>query len=510
MLLQEAIRSKDFSRAANLIQKYLRKHIGSKVYFFPLPELVLSHGGKVAGIRYFFGGSKSFRLNWASIGTVGSNAVTSMDYWDGSMMPQPKPTTHVRFDEAQSLVKILPFLVDFLTDKVKASGVYVTESVATEHRVLVTDFTQAQSINEAAYTSGDLSHTVSKMLTDLRKGIQFVDQNKAGGNKHYGPRWNKAVGAVSALYPQFVEKNGNKHFVDPKNAMKIDPAKILAHISGGDDAVKFTIGAGAPETPIVDGTDDADVERMTYEEQLESLRTGMKLLMSNATNALFLGGRGGTGKTQTVEDMLHAAGLSDGNGYYKVTGSATPPGIYRVLFTHKTDVLLFDDSDGALADQDGRNLFKTASDTKKKRKISWEKGGKNYVDPDDFDEEADDGTLPRNFEFTGKIIFISNLPLNKLDPDGALRTRGYVISIDPTNDEIHDFMKKIANKIPLDVDHPLSEAERLEVVDVLKARKMGEKTANLRSLVRGLNTRAGVEKQGGSQAEWIKFVKMFA
>ncbi len=37
-------------------------------------------------------------------------------------------------------------------------------------------------------------------------------------------------------------------------------------------------------------------------------------------------------------------------------------------------------------------------------------------------EESDYGdTLPRYFDFTGKIIFISNLPLDKLDPDGALR-----------------------------------------------------------------------------------------
>lgn len=217
-----------------------------------------------------------------------------------------------------------------------------------------------------------------------------------------------------------------------------------------------------------------------------------------------------TGKTQTVEDMLHAAGKSDGEGYFKITGSATPVGIYRILYNHRRDIVLFDDSDSALNDQEGRNLFKAASDTKKVRKISWMKGGKNFVDPQDFDEDNDDELLPRYFEFTGKIIFISNLPLNKLDPDGALRTRGYVINVDPTNEEIYDFMLKIANKIPLDVDYPLGEKERLEVVEVLRTRKVGDKTANLRSLVRALNTRAGVELSGGSKEEWVKFVRMFA
>jgi hypothetical protein len=236
----------------------------------------------------------------------------------------------------------------------------------------------------------------------------------------------------------------------------------------------------------------------------------MKLLMSNATNAMFVGGRGGTGKTQTVEDMLHAAGKKDGDGYFKITGSATPTGIYRILYTHRRDIVLFDDSDSALNDQEGRNLFKAAADTKKVRKISWMKGGKNFVDPNDFDEDADDDTLPRHFEFTGKIIFISNMPLNKLDPDGALRTRGYVMNVDPTNEEIYDFMLKIVNKIPLDVDYPLGEKERAEVVDVLRSKKTTEKTANLRQLVRALNSRAGIELQGGTREEWVKFVRNYA
>lgn len=219
-----------------------------------------------------------------------------------------------------------------------------------------------------------------------------------------------------------------------------------------------------------------------------------------------------TGKTQTVEDELHAAGKTDGEGFYKVTGSASTAGIYRILFQHRKEILLFDDSDGALADQDSRNLFKAASDTKRIRKISWQKGGKTYVDPDDYDweNEGDQDELPRSFEFTGKIIFISNLALNKLDPDGALRTRGFVINIDPFDYELIEFMKKIAPKMPLEVDYNLSDKDREEVVDILAKRTtQTSKLINIRMLVRGLNVRAGVEKSGGSSDEWKKFVQRF-
>jgi len=512
MILQEAIRSADFPRAVQLIKKYFTGKLG-KTYAYPLPEVFHPASGKKGvGIKFFVKGNQAIRLNWLGANVGNSNGLISMDYWDGGKSPQPYPSHHVKFDVEQSLAKVLPFVVDFVNGKVDRTGegIYVNEAISPYELPLITDFSRVSEIYEAAYTSGDLQKTVSKMLNDLRMGIQFTDQKKSGGNSHYGPRWDKSIGAIHAIYPQFVEKNGNKHFVSPQNAAKIDASKILSHISGGVDAIQFSILAGSKETVDVEGATESDIERMTYEESLEALQSGVKLLMANATNGIFLAGRGGVGKTANVEDVLGSAGKTDGNGYFKVAGSASAAGLYRILHDHKTEIIVFDDADSALGDIEGRNLIKAAADTSKRRKISWMKGGGNYIDPDDYDEESEDGKLPRYFDFTGKIIFISNLPMNKLDPDGALRTRAYLINIDPSNEEMYEFMVKIAGKIKLDVDHPLSLEARIEVVDILKARKVADKTVNLRQLIRGLNTRAGIESQGGSEAEWRKFVKMFA
>ena len=516
--LNEAIRAGDFKRSSQLILKFLRKKLGSKVYLYPTTEKFIPAGGRVmSGIRYFLNGNQSVRLNWLSEGKINSsNGLVSMDFWDGSKNPQPFPSHHVKFNQEQSLTKVLPMVVDFVSGKIDRStdGVYVNEAVDLPTVSLSFDFAD-RSLNEAAYTSGEISKTISNTIHALEQGLSPSDQYKAGGTKKYGPRWNVIIDHIKANYPSVFGKSGVKLIVNVDQVKTIKPADVLAAVSGGDDAVAFKTSAGSREEKVVDGVSDADVDRMSYEEQLDALKTGMKLLMSNATNAIFVGGRGGTGKTQTVEDMLHAAGKEDGSGFYKITGSATPAGIYRLLFQHRKDILLFDDSDSALADQDGRNLFKAASDTKKKRKLSWQKGGKNYVDPDDYnwDEEGDQDELPRSFDFEGKIIFISNLPLSKLDPDGALRTRGFIINVDPTDQEMLDFMKKIASKIPLDVDYNLSDRERHEVIDVIASRVKDAKTSktvNLRMLVRGLNTRAGIEMSGGSAEEWKKFVKFFA
>lgn len=510
--INEAVSAQDFPKACSLVSSYLKKYLGTSVYSYPLPEKFKSSGMNGVGVR-FFTGVKSFRLNWRISGVNQSHGLVSMDYWDGSKVPQPIPSHHIEFGSDESLARTLPFVRDFLLGKIEQSdGVFFDEQNE-----------KSVELTEAVYSSEDVERTINNTLNALKQGISFNDQYRSGGKKKYGVRWDQVQAAIKQLYPNILKKDGRLIVVDPNDVKKIDKSKVLSAVMGDDDAVEFKVSKGRPETVIVDEVSDEDIERLSYEEQLDSLKTAMRLLMSGATNALFLGGRGGVGKTQTVENMLAERNLKDGDGYFKITGSASPVGIYRILWENRKEIILFDDSDSALIDQEGRNLFKAASDTKKVRKISWMKGGKNFVDPrdlpdpDDADYDDDEigsssakDLLPRYFEFTGKIIFISNLPLNKLDPDGALRTRGYVINIDPTNEEIYDFVVKIVDKIPLEVNYKLDTKKRLEVVEVMRSRKIPEKSANIRAIVRALNTRAGVEKDGGTKEEWTKFVLRFA
>lgn len=208
-----------------------------------------------------------------------------------------------------------------------------------------------------------------------------------------------------------------------------------------------------------------------------------------------------TGKTQTVEDTLEELGLTDGSGYFKVTGSASPSAVYETLYKNRRGVILFDDCDGALDSQDGRNLIKAATDTKSVRKVSWMKKSKAYYDPayeaEPEDEEGNgdgdiDDRLPRYFDFMGKVIFISNLSMRKLDPDGALKTRGMMIELNPTNMEMYQFMELIYNKVKLAGENELSMEKRKEVVHTLRdiISKAPEMSVNLRLLVRALNLAA--------------------
>jgi hypothetical protein len=128
-------------------------------------------------------------------------------------------------------------------------------------------------------------------------------------------------------------------------------------------------------------------------------------------------------------------------------------------------------------------------------------------DPDEAGEdssyEEDPSMAPKFFDFTGRIIFISNLPLSKLDPDGALRTRAYVINIDPTDDELFEHMGRILHDIKLEDGLSLTSKQREEVLEVVKTSKR-KGDVSLRKLVRALNLAAS------GAPDWETLVRLYA
>ena len=183
------------------------------------------------------------------------------------------------------------------------------------------------------------------------------------------------------------------------------------------------------------------------------------------------------------------------------------------MFKYKNQIIFFDDSDDVFKDQSSRNLIKAATDTKKIRKLVWNKQGSNVIEPGEMTDEEilEGGNIPRFFEFTGKIIFISNMKPDKLDPDGAIRTRAFMVDIDPTEEEIYDFMDKIVEFIPIEGGIALDLKERKYVVSLLRNSK-SKQTANLRKLSRGLNMFAGSIKSGikVSDDEMSRMISMYA
>jgi len=101
-----------------------------------------------------------------------------------------------------------------------------------------------------------------------------------------------------------------------------------------------------------------------------------------------------------------------------------------------------DDCDSVFKDPDAVNMLKAALDSYDTRNIS-------YITSKPLKDQF--GThLPRSFEFTGKIIFISNLDQSTLDE--AIRSRSFVSDISMTTEQmfmrIEGLMEKMEDKIP--------------------------------------------------------------
>lgn len=497
--LTERITSETALKVADTISSYIAKKTGKTFFKLPGVEEYKNSGDSGFGLRMFSSkGNQSIRFNYKSAGSIGLVNLASVHYWNGE---DPAPF-FIEFDSRVSVIKVLPVIVDMINNK----GIKLGMTMSPPDDVPLNE-------NETMDSGTMFDGIVSIIANNGPKGAltqsKIYSYNKIAGVKVFDE--------IRKEFPDLFFKDGNKYdwkgtSRDIESIIK-DKSKILSQL--GVVGIKVSKGSSNESYPSNKELANLskDIERISFEKQLEDLENLIRMTISGASNGLFISGSGGVGKTFTTEKILKSAGLRDGAGYFKNTGTSSAAGLYSLLFRYKDKIVLFDDSDSTLGDQEARNLVKAATDTKKVRKLVWNKMGKNVVDPDDMTDEEilDDGLIPRYFEFTGRIIFISNLSLDKLDPDGALRTRAFIINIDPTEDEVYDFMEKIVGTIELEDGLTLGIDSRKEVIKLLRAGKSKQKP-NLRKLSRGLNMYAGAQAAGVSisKADLSRMIESYA
>ena len=180
-------------------------------------------------------------------------------------------------------------------------------------------------------------------------------------------------------------------------------------------------------------------QRFSFVEQM------VDMIVQKTLPSAFITGEGGLGKSYTVLKSLEKNGFKNltdlsnfevgakvdrSKSYTVVKGYSTAKGLYRTLFENNGMVIVFDDCDSILKDDVAKNLLKGALDSYSKRYISW-------------NADMRDDDLPRSFEFTGSIVFVSNMNLEKIDQ--AIRTRSLVVDLSMTEGQKLERMEVIAN-----------------------------------------------------------------
>lgn len=170
----------------------------------------------------------------------------------------------------------------------------------------------------------------------------------------------------------------------------------------------------------------------------------VRMVANRTTPSCIISGSGGMGKTYTVLKALKEAGMTDvtdlaafdeghkvGKQSFRVLkGYTTAKGLFRTLQECSNMTLVLDDFDSALKDPVSLNLLKAALDGYSKRYITW-------------NSDLKDDDLERTFEFKGSIIFITNIPSDKLDQ--AVRSRCMTVDVSMSKDETIDRMEVIAS-----------------------------------------------------------------
>lgn len=281
---------------------------------------------------------------------------------------------------------------------------------------------------------------------------------------------------------------------------------IVLHINGGGSAKAKKLGIiGVKEgTNVVTAGGQVTTVQManpvSIVKRFEFLEKFTNMVIEQEINSLIVTGEGGLGKTHTILDCLKKAKLEDirqnpanleldeddepYGDYIIFKGNSTAKGLYRALYENRNKFVIFDDCDSVLKDPVAQQLLKAALDSYDERIISWNA------------EMRQDDNLPRYFEFTGRIIFISNLPQHKLDQ--AIKSRSLRVDLSMTAPEKIERMQSILKNICPEHDMKIKEAA-LKFID---SKKDIATDLNFRTLIGVIKIAATGSKDWKAMAEY--------
>ncbi len=188
--------------------------------------------------------------------------------------------------------------------------------------------------------------------------------------------------------------------------------------------------------------------------------------------SLVITGMAGVGKTHLVKETLKGMGLTESKDFVHFKGRATAAGLFITLYQNSDKIIVLDDCDSVFKDDDAVNILKAALDSYDTRKIS-------YISSKPLKDEYGD-PIPPHFEFTGRIIFISNIHQSKLDE--AIRSRSFVSDISMTTTQMFTRMEQLMEGMERSIPLPAKQ-QALEIMKSLDAKFAGI-DVNLRSFIK--------------------------
>jgi hypothetical protein len=186
----------------------------------------------------------------------------------------------------------------------------------------------------------------------------------------------------------------------PKNGYRMTKKRLASS--------RFTKNLNVVKIPVKKESEAEIAQRLT--ERFNSQCAMVNATVAGKNRAMIISGPPGVGKSHNVGQIL-----GDAKQVYStvIKGYVRPTGLYKTLYEyrHPNSVVVFDDADSIFNDDVSLNLLKAACDTTKKRVLHW------LTETKMEDEEGE--RMPRNFEFEGSIIFITNYDFDEMIERGS-------------------------------------------------------------------------------------------
>lgn len=221
-------------------------------------------------------------------------------------------------------------------------------------------------------------------------------------------------------------------------------------------------------------------EKWDINQKFDFLSHLTRMVINKTSVSLIITGEGGLGKTYTVKKEIFRKQLSSVQDYIIIKGFSTPRGLYRILWENNGKLIVFDDCDEVLEDKIAKNLLKGALDSYDSREISWI-------------TKTTDESMPDSFEFTGRVIFISNMSQDRIEQ--AILSRSMCIDLTMSNADKLTRMEWIANNSK-DFMPTYKKSMIQDALTLIKENLADIREFSLRSLEKVVKIRAGEGDKG--------------
>lgn len=384
------------------IVSLLQKRTGLRFFGPPLDELpevkIKKPSGFYYGIKYILGsGSQAVRFNWRA--NDSHNEICSVDFWNG-ISYQPQLTLQT---EGIPIVQLIDVIAETIKTRRALSTVIDEVGAIAESTNKLEEATSKEAVqhwladNEVPNRELETKRIADlyKMYSDWQRGLRGADRNEYAALS--SQRFRNVIGDIMTQMGITNTASRTVQVTRAERETTVVPEEEQAAI---DEAITAPLSA---------------------DEIFEQIETYVKLVVSGDRPSLVVTGDPGIGKTFSVKKVLNDSGAE----YKFIKGNvASALSLYKTLYDFNHQIIVFDDCDGVLRDREAGEILKGALDSYDQRIVSYRTRETLGEDPD----------YPPEFEFQGRVIFISNMYMDEIPR--ALISRSLTVEVNFTPEEI--------------------------------------------------------------------------